>query len=302
MKTLLKWLGIGLTVIVCLIVLGAAWAYASSNRTINKRYTPGVSWIAVPRDSETVAWGRHLVMAVTKCVDCHGEDLAGTMFIDDAAFARLAAPNLTTGRGGLGSVYTDEDLVRVIRHGVKRDGRAAMIMPSEAYTHLSDDDLAAIIAYVRSVPPVDKEWPAPVYGPVARGLMAAGKLPVFAAATLDHERRDVLPRPMPDATPEYGRYLAVIGGCQVCHNPAMSGGHGEGGPPGGLPASNLTPTGLSSYTEADFFRVLREGKGPGGRVISEQMPWKSSGRMTDAEIHAVWLFLKTLPPKEMGQR
>lgn len=302
MKTLLKWLGIGVTALICLVLLGAAWIYAASNRQINKRYNPGVSWITIPRDSETVARGRHLAQAVTKCMDCHGEDLAGTMFIDEPAFVRLPAPNLTAGRGGIGGSYTDLQLVRAIRHGVKRDGRPAMIMPSEAYRFLSDEDLGAIIAFMRSVPPVDKEWDAPRYGPVARALLTASKLPVFAAATMDHERRDVWPQPTSDSTPEYGRYLALVGGCPVCHNPAMSGGLSAGAPPGSMPASNLTPTGLSSYTEADFFRVLREGQGPGGRVISEEMPWKSSGRMTDREIHAVWLFLKTLEPKEMGQQ
>ena len=82
----------------------------------------------------------------------------------------------------------------------------------------------------------------------------------------------------------------------------MSGGERAGSEPGSPLAANLTPTGIGHYTEADFVRVLREGKGPGDRVISDFMPWKSSGRMTDDEIHAIWLFLKTLEPKEMGQR
>lgn len=302
MKTLLKWLGISVTVLVCLVMLCAAWGYAASNRQINKRYSPGVSWISMAPDSAAVARGRHLAQAITKCVDCHGEDLAGTAFLDDAAFARVAAPNLTTGRGGRGSLYTNEDLVRVIQHGVKRDGRAVMIMPADAYAHLSDADLGAIIAYVRSVPPVDKEWPAPRYGPVIRMLIALGKFPAFTAARIDHERRDVLPAPAPDTTAAYGRYLTHIGGCQSCHNPSLSGGPIAAGEPGSPPAANLTPTGIGHYAEADFIRVLREGKGPGGRVISQYMPWKNSGRMTDEEIHAIWLYLQTLPPKEMGVR
>ena len=219
MKTLLKWLGIGVTSLVCAILIGAAWVYAASNRQINRRYHPGASWISIARDSETVERGRHLALAVVKCVECHGEDLSGTAFFDDPAFARVHAPNITAGRGGSGGVYTDADLIRVIQHGVKRDGRAVMIMPADAYTHLSDGDLAAIIAYVRSVPPVDKEWPAPRYGPVGRALIAAGKLPVFAAANIDHERRDVRPRPDPDTTADYGRYLTLIGGCQTCTIP-----------------------------------------------------------------------------------
>ena len=137
---------------------------------------------------------------------------------------------------------------------------------------------------------------------VGRALIAAGKLPVFAAACIDHERRDVRPRPEPDTTADYGRYLTLIGGCQTGHNPAMSGGERAGSEPGSPLAANLTPAGIGSYTEADFVRVLREGKGLGGRVITDFMPWKSSGRMTDEGINASWLFLKTLEPKEMGER
>jgi len=301
-KTLLKWLGVGATLLLCAVLLCAAWVYAASNRQINRRYQPGVSWIAVPRDARAIERGRHLGQAITKCVDCHGEDLSGTALVEDPGFGSIAAPNITSGRGGLSAIYTDFDLARVIQHGVKQDGRGAVIMPAEAFTYLSDGDLAAIIAWVRDVRPVDKTWPAPRFGPVARALMAFGKLPVFAAATIDHERRDVVPRPEPDTTVAYGRYLTQIGGCQACHNPSLSGGERPGGEPGSPAPANLTPTGIGHYAEADFFRVLREGKGPGDRVISDYMPWKSSGRMTDAEIHAIWLYLKTLPPKELGQR
>jgi mono/diheme cytochrome c family protein len=300
-KRYLNSLGIGAISIVCAGLIGTIYVSVASNRQINRRYQPAVASITIPSDSATIARGRHLARAVLKCTDCHGEDLGGTALTTAAAFGQIAAPNITRGQGGKGSVYTDEDLIRLIRHGVKRDGRAAVIMPVEAYRFLSDDDLAAVIAHVRDVPPVDKEWPPVTYGVLARVLIAAGKLPVFAAATIDHRRSEVAPRTLPDTTVEYGRYLSRISGCQGCHNPAMSGGPIAGGAPASPPASNLTPTGIDVYTEEDFVRVLRQGTGLGGRVISDFMPWKTTARLTDGEIHAIWLYLITLPPKEMGQ-
>jgi mono/diheme cytochrome c family protein len=297
-----KWLGIGATSAACALLIGGTYVSLASNRLINRRYQTTISSITIPGDSATIARGRHLVQTVLKCAECHGEDLGGTALTTAAAFGQIAAPNITRGRGGKGSVYTDEDLIRLIRHGVKRDARAAVLMPVAAYRFLADDDLAAVIAYVRSVPPVEKEWPPVTYGVLARVLIAAGKLPVFAAAKIDHARSDAAPRTPPDTTVAYGRYLSQISGCQGCHNPAMSGGPIAGGAPGSPPASNLTPTGIDVYTKEDFVRVLRQGTGLGGRVISDFMPWKTTARMTDGEIHAIWLYLITLPPKELGQR
>jgi hypothetical protein len=132
-------------------------------------------------------------------------------------------------------------------------------------------------------------------------LIALDKLPLFPVALVDH-RREGMTFPAPDTTAEYGRYLANTGGCTACHNPAMSGG-GSGGPPGSPMPPNLTPGGIPHYTEADFMRVLREGRTPDGRSLDNAfMPWRASGRMTDAEIHAVWLFLRSLPAKQLGER
>jgi mono/diheme cytochrome c family protein len=303
MKTLLKWLGILLTAVVCIVLIGGALIYSSARRQFNHRYDVGSSWVNVPHDSASIAHGAHIAHAIAKCGDCHGENLGGGMMIDDPALGRVAAPNITSGRGGRLNDYTDQELARVIQHGVKRDGRPVFIMASEAFIYMSDEDLGAVIAYLHTVPPVDTTWPPIHLGPLGNVLIGTGALSAFPASYVDHSRAHVPAMPARDTTAEYGQYLANIGGCTGCHNPSLSGGKIRNGDPKSPPASNLTPTGLSSYQEADFVRVLREGKGPGGRVIDgNYMPWRNSGRMTDAEIHAVWLFLKSLPPKEMGQR
>jgi cytochrome c553 len=111
------------------------------------------------------------------------------------------------------------------------------------------------------------------------------------------------PAPVPaGATPEYGKYLARVSGCDGCHGRTLAGGPIEGGPPDAKPAANLTPTGIGRYTEEDFFRALREGKRPDGSPIDPFMPVKYTKDMTDEEIRAVFAFLKTVPPREYGAR
>jgi mono/diheme cytochrome c family protein len=214
---------------------------------------------------------------------------------------RFAGSNLTRGQGGLGAQLHDEDIVRAVRHGIARDGHKIVIMPSDAYNALSPDDLGAIIAYVKQLPPVDRDFTAPTYGPVARGLLAAGKIPLFTADQIDHAKPAV-PAPMAGPSADYGKYLASAGGCTSCHGPTLAGGHIAQGDPSWPPAANLTPTGLKGYTEESFMKTLRTGVRPSGVAVNPVMPWKRAGQMTDDEIRAVWAYLQTVPPREFGAR
>jgi mono/diheme cytochrome c family protein len=224
------------------------------------------------------------------------------VLVENGAMGRWVPLNLTRGKGGVGAQLTDADFVRAIRHAVAPDGRKLMMMPSIEYVHLSAEDLGAIIAYVKSVPPVDKELPPTKLGPVARALLAANALPLYDADVLDHSiAPSVAMTPAP--TVEYGRYLAVVGGCVGCHGPGLSGGKIATGPPDWPPSANLTPTGIGTrYTEASFFKALREGVRPEGAPINPAMPIGSTREMTDDEIRAVWAYLKTVPPKAFGGR
>jgi cytochrome c553 len=295
----LKWLGIAVGALCVIILICAVVVSIGSSQRIYRGYEVPAEHVTINGDSVSLARGQHIAEAIAKCEDCHQPNFAGGMFIDQAPFMRLAAPNLT--RAGVGGTLTDADWVRAIRHGVLPGGRGAIIMPAEAYVYMSDADLAAVIAYVKSVPPVQAAWAAPRFGPVSRVLFAMNKLPMIPAAMIDHSRRG-LTFPAPDTTAAYGGYLAHIGGCAACHNESFSGGPNAGGPPNSPPPMNLTPIGLAGWTEAMFVAVLRTGKKPDGTAIDNNfMPWKSSGRMTDAEIHAVWLFLQSLPPKQPGE-
>ena len=252
--------------------------------------------LAVTTDAASLERGRHLVEAVAACSTCHGPDLSGQRIADDAWLGRLWAPNLTSGRGGIAGRSTT-DLVRSIRHGLKPDGTPLLMMPSQYFYHLSDTDLAAIIAWLRALPPVDRAVPAPRVGPAARLAIATGRAPDLIAAEQLHPGTPRLPAPTPAASVAYGAYLVEIGGCKVCHHADLSGGLHPLALPGEPPPSDLTARGrLASWSERDFVRTLRRGVTPDGRHLdAEWMPWPSIGRMSDLELQAIWRYLRSLP-------
>jgi mono/diheme cytochrome c family protein len=289
-----KVIGVIFGVLVGIIVIGVGAIYALSSSRIAKTHPlPQVS-VTVPASDEAVARGRHLVEAVGSCMECHGEDLGGKVMMEGGP-GYLVATNLTPGAGGIGPSYRDEDWVYAIRHGLRRDGKSLLMMPSEAYTHFTDEDLGAIVAYLKQLGPVDRELPRSEMKMLGRALLVAGVMPLLTAENTP----DMTQRTAPPAGPtvEYGHYLAEVAGCTGCHGPELVGGI-IAGPPGSPPSANLTPAALGSWTEADFFRAIREGKRPDGRELDPSMPWRYNARMTDDELRAIWLYLQTVPPKE----
>lgn len=295
---ILKWLGVTAAGLVLIVACVVAYVLIAGGRKAYATVSAPAETVAIPTDAASFERGRHLADAVNKCLDCHRPDFGGGPVIEADAFMRLAAPNITPGRDSAVAGYSDADWVRTLRHGVNPAGRKLVLMPAEVYTHM-DADLGAVIAFMKSVPPVDRNNPAPEYGPVSRMLLATGRFPLHVYDAIDHTRRTVVPRAAESDSVGYGRYLATIGGCTACHRQDLSGGPVPGLPPDAKPASNLTPAGIAHYTEQDFFRALREGVRPGGTPIdSLAMPWPASGRMTDAEIRAVWAYLRSVPAAE----
>jgi cytochrome c553 len=278
-------------VVLALLIVGVVIAIAvMSKRILANRFevTPGA--VTVPSDSASIERGRHLASAIGKCVACHGEDLGGQA-MEMGPMGTFPAANLTTGKGGRSR--TDAEWVRAIHHGVGAGGRPLVFMPSLPYSRLSASDLGAIIAWAKTMPPVDREIPPLRLGPIGRLMLVKQPSRLVAALGIDHSA------PLPaDVTPstsaEYGAYLAVVGGCTYCHGDNLAGGIKEG-PPGTPASANLRPDGpTAQWTEADFMTALRTGKRPDGSDINPFMPWQFARLMTDDEIKATWAYLRSL--------
>jgi len=303
-RKILKWIGIVLGSLIGLLVLAFAVLYiigsANWNRIRGNDHDVPVETIPIPTDQASIARGEHIA-TIRMCRYCHTEALSGD-FETVPGLITLSFPNLTSGAGGVGATNTDEDWVRAIRHGVGHDARGLALMPARVFYYLSDEDLGALIAYLKSLPPVDNELPATDLGPLGRVMLVLGQVPPEAVVpdvtVIDHDG----PRPVapePGVTVEYGKYLAST--CTLCHGSDLNGQTiSEGGPE--YLAPNLTPGGEVGYwSEEQFFATLHTGVAPSGRKLKDVMPWKYFGQMTDDELRAVWLYLQSLPALEQGK-
>lgn len=291
MKKVLKWIGIGLGGVVGLFVLTVVGMLISTEVRFNRVYTIAAEPLSVSNDPAAIAHGKR--WAEMHCQGCHGPDLSGGEFFTDDTLGYVDAPNLTAGKGGIGGAYTDADWVRAIRHGIRKDGVSVFIMPSNDFYHLNDTDLAGVIAYLKTVPPVDKTTRPRALSTMAKVLFASGVFPnLLYAELIPHDVRP--PAPPVAVTADYGAYLAHAHGCVSCHGAGLTGG--QPSRPGAPPAPDLTLRGeLSVWSEDDFKAALRTGRTPQGRELSEDMPWKGLSKMTDDEMRAVWQYLRSLP-------
>ncbi|HEU5154996.1 MAG TPA: cytochrome c [Gemmatimonadales bacterium] len=289
--TALRRIGIAATVFVGLLIIVLLGIYGISRSKMNRTYVIKAEALEFKSDSATMLQAQHLVSAISKCVECHGEDFGGTT-MDLGPVGKFRASNLTSGKGGVAPM-SDAEWIRAIRHGVRKDGHPLVFMPSSAFAAMDASDLASVIAYLKQLPPVDRELPPTQVGMLGRFLIVSKPGRLIQAEGIDHEA--AVPAGVPhQPSAEYGRYLAVTGGCTYCHGDNLKGGLKDG-PPGTPASADLTSTGqLANWGEEDFRRALRTGMRPDNTVINPFMPWRMTRLMTDDEIKAVWLYLKTL--------
>lgn len=328
MKKFLKWVGIVFSALVGLIVVSLVVIYFKTQERLTRVYDIHAETVIVPTDDASIARGQH-IFRFRGCEACHSDGgyldmsetspafdahldsaaldiprMEGHVYLDDPAIGKVIASNLTSGKGGVGSGYTDQDWARAIRHGIRADGTALLFMPSTEFYFLSDEDLAAVIAYIKSAPAVDHELPPSTLSWTGRVVMALVPAITFIPAELiPHDA----PRPVaPETgiTPEYGEYLTYS--CKVCHGLTMSGGPIPGFPSTWPPTPNLTfgdGSVLPSWAEEDFINTIRTGVTPEGRKLrAEFMPWGSYKFMSDDELKAVWVYLQSLPKVDYGNR
>ena len=287
---ILRIAGIAVVSVLVLLVGTYAYFYYSTQARINKQYAVTPQFLPITADTAQLAYGARLT--ITKaCQECHGENLGGRVFLDDPALGRVIARNLTEGKGGLPPDYEVADWVRALQHGVGRDGKPLLIMPSHEFTLLTGRDMAAIIAYARQVPPVDNELPDHQLKPLTYVLTALDKIPLLPAEMIDHERK-LEAEIKEDVTVEFGKYLSSA--CQGCHRADMKGG--EPIAPGFPVVANLTSSGnVGKWTEEQFIHTLRTGKTPEGKELDpKDMPWPITAAYTDTELKALYLYLKSI--------
>lgn len=285
LKKILKWVGIGLGSLMLIVLLFYGTAHFQTEAAIDKVYTVRPKPLTIPTDSATYRAGRHLA-EIRGCLGCHGADLSGgRAFADEASpIGILYAANITAGKGGL--TYTDADWVRALRHGLGKDGRSLWFMPSHEIYIMSNQDMAALIHYVKSQPAVDRTIPHKSIKPLGRVLTFMGKFPLLTAERINHDTTyaEVV---VPAVTADYGRYLAIT--CSGCHGHSFKGAAAHG--PAEPPIPDISSTGkLGNWTQDGFVRLFRTGKTPEGRVLSEYMPVKEF-TYSDDELKAIYLFL-----------
>ena len=302
MKSILKWTGISIGVLVGTFILANITLYALGEARLKKVYVVPEETVIVSSDDGALAEGKR-IFQYRGCEACHGEQLQGLVYLDNPAIGQVITPNLTTGEGGIGSQRTDEDLLRSIRHGIRPDGTPLLFMPSTEFYYLSDKDLSRVIAYIRSTTPVDNEMPPSKLSVTGRIVMNVTKEITFLPAELIPHQTPRPVAPEPGITPEYGEYLSHS--CKVCHGLTLSGGEIPGFPPEWPPAPNLTAgkgSRLPAWGEEGFIEIIKTGQKHGRTINPDYMPWESYRHMTEDELRAVYAYLQSLPPKDFGNR
>lgn len=303
MKKIIKWIGWSLAAVVGLVGVALLGIYVASSLHLNKTYEIQPAAVTIPTGAAAVAEGRRQFLT-HGCIDCHDMDGAGKLVIEDPLLGTVIGANLTPGQGGVGQIYTDADWVRAIRHGVGADGKPLVIMPSLEYNLMNDEDLGHLVAYLKTLPAVDRTPSPPTLGPLGRFLIVGNVFPILPAEEIDH----TAPRPAAIAkgpTTAYGHYLASQT-CMGCHGEGLSGGAIPGVPSEPPLPRNLTPdqeTGLGNWSQVDFVQAIRTGQRPDGTTIDPtKMPWPAFQHLTDEEISALWLYLQSVPAKPYGNR
>lgn len=277
MPKVLRWAGYGLGAIVILLLLAAAAVWVISSRKLNSGGEAAPSHLAAPTSAQLAEAQRHL--HVLGCVGCHGKKLQGDVFLDDPKLATLYAPNLTL----VAARATDQQLDRAIRQGIGVDGRALVVMPSESFQFLTDEEAAALIAAIRRFPKTGREQPSRSIGPMGRVGLVAGKLQTVPEMVAEYRAT-----PLADFGPQFavGRHI-VQTRCNECHGADLKGKEVEPG----VVSPDLVMVG--AYDLEQFKTLLRTGVPPSRKRLGLMATVAKSdfSHLTDEQIAAVHAYL-----------
>jgi mono/diheme cytochrome c family protein len=252
--------------------------YSKLNRTSDNP----VPRISVDVTPERVARGERFARL---CAGCHAADdeppLEGRGFLEEDAppVGTFYGPNLTPAHL---ADWTDGEIIRAIREGIHRSVRSLLIMPSRAFRNLSDDDVHAIVAYLRSQPAVKPDTP-----PVKLNVLGAIMVNIAPILEAQPPVTEPLVAPPEGLTAEYGEYLSSYS-CPFCHGPDLRGDEEFGAP-------DLAGVGLG-WTEEQFLHFMRTGLRPDGSgVDGDLMPWEEMGEFfREEDLRAISAYIGTL--------
>lgn len=300
MNKLMKIVGGSLVVLAAGVGVTAGAAMLLSERKLNRIVDVNVTSINLASLNPSKERGEYL-FRTRGCSECHGAKGEGKTFIDDESTGfYVYTPNITRGGGGAAATYSDTDWIALLRHGLKPSRTPVFIMPSEDYAQMADEDVAALVAYIRALP-ASSERKAQIRMPLLLKALYAFGVATDAAEKIDHNKP--APARVPEDSHSQGEYVAKT--CAGCHGAGLAGGKIPGAPPTWPAAANLTSAAdgaMNRYGSAEQFRqMMRSGKRADGTSIAV-MPFESLRAMSDTELDALFEFLKTLQPKASGTR
>jgi mono/diheme cytochrome c family protein len=287
MMKMLRWIGFALGGVAVLAVVAYVVVYFLSERVLQRTYAISAAHavsaasLSIPTDAASIAEGQRLATVRGCFSGCHGKQAEGAVMFDDPMIARVVAPNLTAAV----RKYSDAQLATIIRDGVRPDGRSLIIMPSEVFTALTNEDLVLILGFLKSLPTIEGPGPSVSQGPLGRLGIATGKFKL-AAQLIDETA------PPPEASnagAAYGRYLARTI-CAECHGTAL---RGDSNPDFTSPDLRI----VAAYSPDAFVQLLRTGVAIGGREVGEMsaVSRNNLSRLRDSEIAALYSYLHSLP-------
>jgi len=276
MKKFLKWLGFVVAGVFAVAILTVVYVHFTFEREMTRQYKVAETLsVSLPTDPAEIAEGKRLAQ-LTGCTHCHGDNLAGAVPLDIPGVARFVAPNLTT----IMPTYSDAELVGLLRRGVKRDGTGAWFMPSQMFRHLHDEDLARVVAWVRTVPASEGITGRTRIHLMGRFIVVMGK---FKSAARQIKELDAAGAGV-DASGR-GAYL-VMNLCSECHGQDL-----EGEPAAKSPSLAVA----KAYSADDFARLMNQGIGLGDRTFELMTPTAKArfANLRDDEVNAIYAFLQS---------
>jgi len=256
----------------------AAFIYLKSMGELDRQYASELRQLVAVTDDAGLREGERLAKIYGCAEACHGEKMAGSVYFEHPLNGRLVAPNLTR----LVRARTLPELEATVRQGIKPDGTSVFAMPSAAFATMTDRDLSAVLAYIRSAPEQSSRLPETEHGILTRYRIVSGALPAQAATVYEQPWRETFR----NNENRLGEYLAK-NACAQCHGLEFEGD--------GKAVPSLRT--INDYDRFEFVALLQRGMRPGDRPLEakSRMADRRFSLLTESEIDALYLFLKTRP-------